>query len=105
MDKKADKEEIVAEYLKGGISLRDLGRKYGVNHRMIHRWVKDFGEGGAGSLVKKDVRYTKEQVAEIKRLRRELEDARLKNELLTAMIDIAEEQMGVDIRKKRGARR
>ena len=39
------------------------------------------------------------------RLRKELEDARLKNELLNAMIDIAEGQMGIDIRKKRGARR
>jgi hypothetical protein len=65
--------------------------------------VKDLG--GGGSLVGKDARYTGEQVAEIKRLRKELEDAKLKNELLVAMIDIAEEQMGIDIRKKRGAKR
>jgi transposase-like protein len=103
MDKKVDKNELVAEYLKGGISLRKLARKYGVNHRQIHRWVKDLG--GGGSLVGKDARYTGEQVAEIKRLRKELEDAKLKNELLVAMIDIAEEQMGIDIRKKRGAKR
>lgn len=103
MDKKVDKNEVVAEYMKGGISLRGMARKYGVNHRQIHRWVKELGTGG--SRVEKDVRYTGEQVAEIKRLRKELEDARLKNELLVAMIEIAEEQMGVDIRKKRGARR
>lgn len=103
MDKKVDKSEVVAEYLKGGISLRKLARKYGVNHRQIHRWVKEFGEGG--SAAAKDGRYTGEQVSEIKRLRKELEDARLKNELLVAMIDIAEEQMGIDIRKKRGAKR
>jgi transposase-like protein len=105
MDKKVDKNELVAEYLKGGISLRKLARKYGVNHRQIHRWVKELGERGGGSSAAKDVRYTGEQVAEIKRLRKELEDARLKNELLVAMIDIAEEQMGIDIRKKRGAKR
>lgn len=93
----------MAEYFRGDISLRKLGRKYGVNHRMIHRWVQEFQSEGA--RVEKDVRYTREQVTEIKRLRRELEDARLKNELLTAMIDIAEEQMGIEIRKKRGARR
>lgn len=103
MDKKADKSVVVAEYLKGGISLRKLARKYGVNHRQIHRWVKEMGEGGVPAA--KDARYTGEQVAEIKRLRRELEDAKLKNELLVAMIDIAEEQMGIDIRKKRGAKR
>ena len=105
MDKKVDKEEVLAEYLKGGISLRGLARKYGVNHRQIHRWVKEFRDEGDGAQVAKDARYTGEQVAEIKRLRKELEDAKLKNELLVAMIDIAEEQMGIDIRKKRGAKR
>jgi transposase len=104
MDKKADKELIVAEYLRGGVSLRKLARKYGVNHRVIHGWVKEFRDEGKESFVEIDKGYTKEQVAEIKRLRKELEDARLKNELLNAMIDIAEEQMGVEIRKKRGAR-
>lgn len=103
MDKKIDKEAILAEYLTGEVSLRKLGCKHGVNHRVIHRWVKEFQT--EGSRVERDKRYTKEQVAEIKRLRKELEDARLKNELLTAMIDIAEEQMGIEIRKKRGARR
>lgn len=103
--KKADKEGILGEYLEGGISLRGLARKHGVNHRTIHRWVKEFRDEAEGSRVEKDTRYTREQLAEIKRLRKELDDARLKNELLTAMIDIAEEQMGVEIRKKRGARR
>jgi len=103
-DKKVDKEAILAEYLKGDVSLRKLGGKYGVNHRVIHRWVKEFRDEGKESLVEIDKRYTREQVAEIKRLRKELEDARLKNELLNAMIDIAEEQTGIDIRKKRGAR-
>ena len=97
-----DKEAIMTEYLKGDVSLRKLGRRHGVNHRMIHRWVQEFQS--EGKRVEKDGRYTGEQVAEIKRLRKELEDARLKNELLTAMIDIAEEQMGIEIRKKRGAR-
>jgi transposase len=102
MDKEADREQIVAEYVRGGVSYRELGRKYGLNHRQIHRWVKAYRRGVPAD---KERRYTGEQVAEIRRLRKELEDARLKNELLTAMIDIAEEQMGVDIRKKRGAKR
>ena len=104
-DKQVDKEAILAEYLKGDESLRKLARKHGVNHREIHRWVVEFRDKAEGSRVETDKRYTREQVAEIKRLRKELEDARLKNELLNAMIDIAEEQMGIEIRKKRGARR
>jgi hypothetical protein len=41
---------------------------------------------------------------EVRRLQKELEEARLYNDLLNTMIDIAEEQLGVDIRKKRGAK-
>lgn len=95
------KELIVEEYLKGEESLRELGRRYGIHHVKIHRWVKEYGS--ERSLA--EAGYTKEEAGEIKRLRRELEDARLRNELLTAMIDIAEEEMGIDIRKKRGAKR
>jgi UDP-glucose 6-dehydrogenase len=42
---------------------------------------------------------------DVKRLQKELEEARLYNRLLNAMIDIAEEQFRVPIRKKPGAKR
>jgi len=42
---------------------------------------------------------------EVKRLREELRKADLHNKLLNAMIDIAEEQFGIPIRKKHGAGR
>ncbi|SRR5258706_16348101 len=107
-DKKA---EVVAEYLAGGETLRGLERKWGVNFRTIHRWVKEC-EGAKGpeekakgkarrALVVKDAELS----ADVRRLRKELEEARLYNKLLNAMIDIAEDQMGIDIRKKRGAKR
>jgi hypothetical protein len=41
--------------------------------------------------------------SDVKKLQRELEKERLLNKLLNAMIDIAEEQLGVSIRKKYGA--
>jgi hypothetical protein len=42
---------------------------------------------------------------DVRRLRKELEEARLYNKLLNAMIDIAEEQFDIPIRKKPGAKR
>lgn len=101
MDKKMEKKRIVEEYLNGGVSLREMGRRYGIDHVSLHRWVNEYR--GERSLAEEG--YTKEEAGEIKRLRKELEDAKLRNELLVAMIDIAEEEMGIDIRKKRGARR
>lgn len=107
-DKKA---EVVAEYLGGGVTLRELERKHGVNFRSIHRWVKgceaakgpkDEAKGKAGrALVVRETKLS----ADVRRLRKELEEARLYNKLLNAMIDIAEEQFEIPIRKKSGAKR
>jgi len=42
---------------------------------------------------------------DIKQLQHELRKARLENELLNAVIDIAEKELKVDIRKKSGSKR
>ena len=98
--------------MEGGVSLREMESKHGVNHRTIHRWVREEKAGKGvereamervGELLAAGER--EELPREVKRLRRELEEARLYNKLLTTMIDIAEEQMGIVIRKKPGAKR
>lgn len=58
-------------------------------------------EEGGRSVIK--LLKDEEAEAEIKRLRRELKDAQLYNKLLNTMINIAEEDLGVDIRKKPGS--
>ena len=42
---------------------------------------------------------------EVKQLQQELRKAQLHNKLLNAIIDIAEEQLKIDIRKKSGTKR
>jgi hypothetical protein len=42
---------------------------------------------------------------DVKTLQEELRKAKLHNELLNAMIDIAEDQLKIDIRKKSGTKR
>lgn len=98
--------------MKGGITLRGLERKHGISSSTIHRWVKgneaakgpeDDAKGKKAwrSLVVKDAELS----SDVRRLRKELEEARLYNKLLNAMIDIAEEQFEIPIRKKSGAKR
>jgi transposase-like protein len=103
------REAIVAEYLEGDESYRELEARYGVSSSTLHNWVQKSqlgsetaGRGdarGAGQVVEET-----DAGAEIKRLRQELRQVELHNKLLNAMIDIAEEQMGVKIRKKPGAK-
>lgn len=96
---------VVGEYLAGGTTYRRLSRKYGVPRTTINRWVETVGGEGLRDEEAGGEREERGESAEESRLRKELEKSRLENKLLNAMIDIAEEQLGVDIRKKRGARR
>ncbi len=111
MGQKRRKKEIVEEYNSGECSFRELEGRYGISSSTIHRWVKERRTKGKEEerqeLVESRWRIAEKSgvVGEIERLRRELEEERLRTELLNTMIDIAEEQMGVDIRKKRGAKR
>ena len=108
MDKQTTKEAIIAEYLAGGTSLRKLSAKYGINHRIIHRWVQTF-QGRRREKIKVNhlngrPKKTEPSVSDVKKLQQQLRKAELHNKLLNAMIDIAEEQLGVPIRKKSGAK-
>jgi transposase-like protein len=103
--------ESVAEYLSGDTTYRKIGERYGVSGSVVHRWVQEHKSGKGpdqeaidrvAGLMETNEKSLPEDVG---RLKRELREARLHNKLLEAMIDIAEEQMGVVIRKKSGAKR
>lgn len=89
--------------------------KYGISSSTLQRWVeaagrepKDVGRRGEAEPVDTAAEAQNvdtDQAAEIRKLREELRRERLHTELLNAMIDIAEEQFEIPIRKKRGARR
>ena len=103
----AEKEAIIAEYLLGNISYRSLGKKYGIDFRIIHSWVSKF----QGKTVRKpkpklpQISKTEEALpTDVKQLQEALRKAKLHNELLNAMIDIAEDQLKVSIRKKSGTK-
>jgi transposase-like protein len=108
MDRQTTKEAIIAEYLAGGTSYRKLSVKYGIKHQTIHAWVQYY-QGRRKEKIKVNhlsgrPKRTEPSESDVKKLQRELEKERLHNKLLNAMIDIAEEQLGLPIRKKYGAR-
>lgn len=109
MDKKViEKEAIIAEYLTGEISYRKLGEKYGIDFRLIHSWVTKFqGKPMRKKPIKKLIPQAQEEQLpkDVKQLQAALRKAELHNKLLNAIIDIAEEQLKIDIRKKSGTKR
>lgn len=113
-----NKDEMVAEYLAGEASYAEMEMRYGVAAVTLHRWVKaarveakraeqagrtgEKESGGGGE--RGDERRGQDLTTEVKRQRIELGKARLHNKFLNTMIDIAEEEFEIPIRKKRGAR-
>lgn len=108
-DKRRLRDEVVAAYLEGGGTYRELELRYGVNKSTLQRWVKGLtkaiGIERPGDEDKSDVQRHREAIAENKRLKEELRRSEIHNKLLNSMIDIAEERLGVDIRKKPGSKR
>ena len=104
-----ESESIVAEYLTGNTSYRKLAAKHNVSFNTLHRWVNNFQSKSLkkGKAIKpaQQVNQPEQLPTDVKQLQEELRKARLHNELLNAMIDIAEEQLKIDIRKKSGTRR
>ena len=118
-----EKLQIIQDYETGELSMREINEKYGIQRQsLLSRWrirlQKDHSslqnsEKSSTFIVSsnsqmKDEEDMKQKTpaeleAEVKRLTKELEWAKLQNKALNIMIDIAESQ-GINIRKKSGAK-
>ena len=102
----AEKEAIIAECLLGNLTYRAIGIKYGVDYRTIFSWVTNY----RGIPMKKVNKVEVETSvltpvdAELKQLQKELRKSKLHVELLNTMIDIAEDSLKIEIRKKSGTK-
>ena len=110
MDKK---QEIINEYLLGKVGYRVLSKKHGVSRSAINRWVMVFqGREPSKSRELKVVHLplmkqqdTQEKLpTTVVDLQKELAQERLRNKLLTAIIEVAEEELKTPIRKKYGTK-
>jgi transposase-like protein len=93
-----NKSQIISEYLCGDLTFLQLEQKHGVAARTIQSWVRSFRLKNPVVVQKPD------SVDDVKKLKKQLEDAQLKNELLEEMLRLSEEQTGLDLRKKFGSR-
>lgn len=76
---------------------------------LIRRWIKNFKEENAELSSSNPLQVAKKitdrsEKTELEALQRALEEEILKNRALNTMIDIAEQQLKIDIRKKSGAK-
>ena len=116
------KEQVIQEYSSGKGSYRQLSAKYGMSRDVINKWVGIYQGIHNLPLTEKQQRYstssmnsskkklTSEQLQstealqqKIAALEKQLEWENLRAEALNTMIDIAEKDLNIPIRKKPGA--
>ena len=116
------RHRICKEHINEGAKLADLVRKYQLSsHSLIHEWLRRLGylpginrrtqiayiDVENLSVLKnnsnKNKAVTKEE-QQIVQLKKELEDAKLLAEGYRRMIEIAEEELKIPIRKKRNTK-
>lgn len=106
----SQKEEIALEYLTTTGSYRTVGEKYGVTKLQVrhcvvwHKHNELLAAVANPGIVMHHSPKTEELRQQVKRLSRQLQIARLKSEAYEMMIDHAEKEYNVDIRKKHGSR-
>ncbi len=105
----AFKRHVVFEVESGRITKCDASRRYGISgHSTILKWCLKYGitipPNGDKSMQDKDFELMR-QANEIKALKNELEDARFTNMVLDTLVDVAERELHIPIRKKYGAKR
>lgn len=96
---KTKEEKIIEDHLVNGLSFRSLALKYGISRSGAFRIVKSQKSTDTARPAQEAL---PDDVAMLKSL---LRKERLRNELLNNIIDIADKELGTNIRKKSGARR
>lgn len=104
----AFKLQVVEEILKGELTKEQARRKYGLRSKSgVLNWMRKFGVSGSRQIPESFKRMKEEEsnnkpdlAKRVKELERALEDAKLKAEGYSRMIDIAERELKITIRKK-----
>jgi transposase len=97
---KSQTRKILHDRITQGLSFRSLAKKYNTSVGTIHRIVKK--EHPVKEKPQEADTSMPDDVAQLKEL---LRKERLRNELLNNIIDIADKELGTNIRKKSGIRR
>ena len=93
---------VVSQVEKGDFTYKQAQKCYGIQGRStVLVWLRKYGNLDWSKPIIHTMSKQEETPAQkIKRLERELADEKVMNKILNTMIDIADEQLGTQIRKK-----
>jgi transposase len=103
----AFKQKVVEEVEKGN-SINSIRKLYGIKGSpTISNWLKEYGKNHLLSkVVRIEMKDEKNIIRELEKRNRQLEkalaDEKLKSMCLEALVEIAQEDYGIDLKKKSG---
>jgi transposase-like protein len=114
------RQQAIKEYLVDGMTYQQLSQKYGVSRSTINKWVLVYQETHNLARTAKQKTHDLQQMAikgipaktkeeqtsleqQVALLEKQLAWEKMKAATLDKMIDIAEKELNIDIRKKHGA--
>lgn len=109
------KLKVVQEYLNTDAGFMEVKQKYGLrSNKSIPDWMRKFGlktpaqsQNELQNAMKEQIQRTRlerELELKVKKLEQELEHERLRTLALNTMIDIAERDLKIKVRKNSGAK-
>jgi transposase len=109
------KLQIIEEYMTSEESMETFQVKYGMGHSTLSRWMIKFGLSNTSQKqfieMKQKIDQAPEKTlrertleAKVCRLEKELKEEKLKSLTYKTMVEVAEEELGIEIRKKSGAK-
>ena len=110
------KLQVVQEYMDTGVSQRELMQKFNIRGvHTIKKWMRKFDLQAPSqqqielqrtmAKQKEKTPYERELEAKVKKLEQQLDYEQLRTLALDTMIEIAERDLKISIRKKSGAKR
>lgn len=113
----AEKLKLLEEFQTSGVSMSQFQEEYGLGHCTISKWMIKFGmlkrqepkskmkmSPKSNKSLKSDNITERILEARIQQLEQELKSEKLRTLAYKTMIEIAEEELGIEISKKAGAK-
>jgi len=106
----ADRMEIVAEYLESGLPACKIIEKYKIQNRVtLFTWMDRFLNENEEMVKEKSKTSDNDEsresmLKEIRQLKKALKVEKMRADLFSTIIDLAEAQFNIPIRKKSGAK-
>ena len=111
----AEKAKLITEYLSTNETREAFQMRYGLGHCTLSRWMTQYGLLDLTQEQIKETMATKKKTpeksvreltleAKVAELEQQLRKEQLKTLMYSTMVETAEEELGVDLRKKFGAK-